>query len=100
MTQSQKQDKQNPHHNLSTHTTCKPGQSLGFLNPRYILQQKNQPQLKRSLQHEHWKSAMRDEYMALLRNKTWSLVDLPQNRKAIGCKWIFKVKENPDGTIN
>lgn len=43
---------------------------------------------------------MRDEYMALLRNKTWSLVDLPQNRKAIGCKWIFKVKENPDGTIN
>lgn len=24
---------------------------------------------------------------------------LPHNRKAIGCKWVFKVKENPDWSI-
>ncbi|KAK6162474.1 hypothetical protein DH2020_002315 [Rehmannia glutinosa] len=43
---------------------------------------------------------MTEEYLALLRNDTWSLVPLPTGRKAIGCKWVFKVKENPDGTIN
>ena len=25
---------------------------------------------------------------------------LPPNRKAIGCKWVFRVKENSDGTLN
>ncbi|WJZ84694.1 hypothetical protein VitviT2T_004287 [Vitis vinifera] len=43
---------------------------------------------------------MIDEYSALLRNNMWSLVDLPAGRKLIGCKWIFRVKENPDGSIN
>ncbi|WKA06999.1 hypothetical protein VitviT2T_024870 [Vitis vinifera] len=43
---------------------------------------------------------MIDEYFVLLRNNTWSLVDLPAGRKVIRCKWIFRVKENPDGSIN
>lgn len=43
---------------------------------------------------------MRDDLLALRRNNTWSLVPLPPNRKAIGCKWVFKVKENPDGTVH
>lgn len=25
---------------------------------------------------------------------------LPQGRNPIGCKWVFKVKHNPDGTVN
>ncbi|KAL6322290.1 hypothetical protein AAG906_005259 [Vitis piasezkii] len=53
-----------------------------------------------TLQNENWKIAMIDEYSTLLRNNTWSLVDLPAGRKVIGCKWIFRVKENPDGSIN
>jgi len=28
------------------------------------------------------------------------LVPLPQDRKPIGCKWVFRVKENADGSIN
>ena len=52
------------------------------------------------LQNENWKIAMIDEYSALLRNNMWSLVDLPAGRKLIGCKWIFRAKENPDGSIN
>ena len=61
----------------------------------------NKPQsTDEALQNENWKIAMIDEYSALLRNNTWSLVDLPVGRKVIGCKWIFRVKENPDGSIN
>lgn len=46
---------------------------------------------------------MQEEFNALQKNNTWSLVALvalPPNRKAIGCKWVFRVKENFDGTIN
>jgi histone deacetylase 1/2 len=43
---------------------------------------------------------MKEEYTALLKNETWSLVPLPSNRESIGCKWVFRIKENPDGTIN
>lgn len=34
------------------------------------------------------------------KNRTWDLVDLPQGAKAIGLKWIFKIKWNSDGNIN
>ena len=43
---------------------------------------------------------MKDEIDALERNNTWSLVPLPPNRSAIGCKWVFQIKENSDGCIN
>ncbi|RZB99386.1 Pentatricopeptide repeat-containing protein isoform B [Glycine soja] len=35
-----------------------------------------------------------------MRNDTWTLVDLPASRTTIGCKWVFRVKENPDGSVN
>ncbi|KAA3452495.1 Retrovirus-related Pol polyprotein from transposon TNT 1-94 [Gossypium australe] len=41
----------------------------------------------------------RVEYDALLRNNTWNLVPLPPSRQEIGCKWIFKIKHNPNGTM-
>ncbi|MCI20233.1 retrovirus-related pol polyprotein from transposon TNT 1-94, partial [Trifolium medium] len=47
-----------------------------------------------------WLNAMQTEYKALMDNNTWSLVSLPSHRKAIDCKWIFTVKENPDGSVN
>ncbi|KAK9074377.1 hypothetical protein SSX86_006975 [Deinandra increscens subsp. villosa] len=45
-----------------------------------------------------WRKAMDDEYNALLRNHTWELV-APTTRQPIGCKWIFRIKRHPDGSI-
>ncbi|KAK6128802.1 hypothetical protein DH2020_037438 [Rehmannia glutinosa] len=42
---------------------------------------------------------MHQELQALERNNTWSLTHLPKGKKAIGCKWVYKVKLNPDGTV-
>ncbi|GKC18756.1 ribonuclease H-like domain-containing protein, partial [Tanacetum coccineum] len=43
---------------------------------------------------------MNDEMDALLRNDTWEIIDLPKDRKAIGSKWIFKIKYKSSGEIN
>jgi hypothetical protein len=48
---------------------------------------------------ELWHQAMVHEMEAHLKNGTWELVKLPHGRKAIGSKWVFKVKCNPDGTV-
>lgn len=55
-----------------------------------------------ALQHEGWKHAMIDEFQALKRNGTWSLVplsDLPDAHSIVGCKWVFKEKLNADGSF-
>jgi len=48
----------------------------------------------------NWYAAMAAEFTALQANNTWSLVPLPPNREPIGCKWVFRIKENSDGSIN
>jgi hypothetical protein len=36
---------------------------------------------------------------SLLENGVFELVKLPPGRKAIGNRWVFKVKRNADGSI-
>ena len=52
-----------------------------------------------ALQQDEWKKAMVAEYDALQRNNTWLLVPLAAGRQAIGCKWVYKTKENLDGIV-
>lgn len=41
---------------------------------------------------------MDDEYDALMKNNCWTLVPKPIDKKIIGCKWIFKLKnKNSNG---
>ena len=35
----------------------------------------------------------------VMSNGTWEIVDRPYECKPIGCKWMFKKKLRPDGTI-
>lgn len=47
-----------------------------------------------TLHAKEWKTAADSEYNSFMENKTWKLVDLPPDRKAVGCKWVFKVKHD------
>ena len=49
---------------------------------------------------EKWRKATDSEYESLLKNETWTLVPLPDNKHAIGSKWVFKVKHRADGTVD
>ncbi|KAG8499759.1 hypothetical protein CXB51_006518 [Gossypium anomalum] len=55
--------------------------------------------VEKALAHPDWCLAVQAEYDALIANSTWELHPLLPGRKAIGCKWLFKVKTNPDGTV-
>ncbi|KAK1665665.1 hypothetical protein QYE76_053824 [Lolium multiflorum] len=46
-----------------------------------------------------WQEAMKSEMGSMYDNKVWTLVDLPDSRKAVENKWIFKRKTDADGNI-
>jgi Reverse transcriptase (RNA-dependent DNA polymerase)/GAG-pre-integrase domain/gag-polypeptide of LTR copia-type len=47
-----------------------------------------------------WRAAMAQELNALLLNKIWVLVPPSADYNIIGCKWIYKLKRNSDGSID
>jgi hypothetical protein len=48
---------------------------------------------------DKWYEAAAVKMQAHLDNGTWELVKLPAGRKAIGSKWVFKIKHNTNGSI-
>ncbi|WVZ87161.1 hypothetical protein U9M48_033847 [Paspalum notatum var. saurae] len=54
---------------------------------------------KEAKQDLKWKEAMLEELTALEKNKTWDLVPFPVGKKVVNCKWVYTVKQNPNGKI-
>uniref|UniRef100_A0A2N9J617 Integrase catalytic domain-containing protein n=1 Tax=Fagus sylvatica TaxID=28930 RepID=A0A2N9J617_FAGSY len=57
------------------------------------------PSYKIAAQHPQWCTAMQEEFAALQQQGTWSLVLPPPHKNVVGCKWVYKLKHNSDGTI-
>ena len=53
-----------------------------------------------TLSHPGWLNAIVDKMQALDDNGTWDLVPLPNEKKATGCRWVFVVKFNPEGSVS
>ncbi|MCO5575141.1 hypothetical protein L7F22_028938 [Adiantum nelumboides] len=53
-----------------------------------------------TVENDKWQEAMNEEMDALYGNETWELVPLPKGKKPIGCRWVYKVKNNSDGSVN
>ncbi|GBN41194.1 Retrovirus-related Pol polyprotein from transposon TNT 1-94 [Araneus ventricosus] len=52
-----------------------------------------------SKESSEWLAAMKEEMDSLEANNTWKLVNIPYDRKAIGSRWVYKIKKNADGTV-
>ena len=48
---------------------------------------------------DYQKKAMRSEMDSIMSNRTWEVVERPYGCKPVECKWVFKKKLRPDGTI-
>ena len=48
---------------------------------------------------DRWLEAMKSEIGSMYENKVWTLVDLPDDRRPIENKWIFKKKIDADGNV-
>ena len=52
-----------------------------------------------AITNQQWADAMKVEIDSLQDNSVWDLVQLPEGRKPVGSKWLFKVKTNADGSV-
>ena len=52
-----------------------------------------------SPQYDKWNIAMKEEMLSMANNDVWDLVEMPENFKPIGCKWVLKTKKDAKGKI-
>ena len=67
-----------------------------FLAPKIIEPRTHHQALKDS----DWRATMTTEYQALFRNNTWTFALAPSHGHIMGCKWVFKLKYKPDGSMD
>ena len=58
------------------------------------------PSYRITAQYPQWCLAMDDEFAALQRLGTWTLVPPSPSQNLVGCKWVYKLKHNSDGSIS
>lgn len=64
-----------------------------------VLEHKELDTVHKALHDPNWFAAMKDEFDALTRNNTWSLVPRTSDQKIVGNKWVYRVKHNTDGSL-
>jgi len=77
----------------------------GFVTHHYaymvrVIQEVEHTCFEQAVGNPKWDNAMDEEMAALDANATWELVALPEDKKTIGCKWVYKVKHNVDGFMS
>jgi hypothetical protein len=82
-----------------------PGSAPGYAVPdlgngRLLAVSAEEPRSLAQAQKEAcWRRAMEEELRSIEENRTWTLTEHPQGRRAIGLKWVFKVKRDEHGAV-
>ena len=51
------------------------------------------------MEDKNWVKAMQEELEQFQKNDIWKLVELPQGKKAMGAKWVFRNKLDAAGKV-
>ncbi|KAH0765374.1 hypothetical protein KY285_001245 [Solanum tuberosum] len=90
--------KSNPHSN--TNHVCYDNVSPGYKSYLHAFSATIEPQsFQEASQDKLWMDAMQQEILALEDNDTWAIVDIPPGEKAIGSKWVYKIKYKSNGEV-
>lgn len=52
-----------------------------------------------AIEHLEWEDPMKEEFDSIIKNQLWELTELPNGAKAIGLKWVFKIKRDELGVV-
>uniref|UniRef100_A0A2N9IMS3 Reverse transcriptase Ty1/copia-type domain-containing protein n=1 Tax=Fagus sylvatica TaxID=28930 RepID=A0A2N9IMS3_FAGSY len=47
-----------------------------------------------------WRAAMASEFDALQQQHTWTLIPPCSDQNLVGCRWVYKIKRNIDGSVS
>ncbi|PKU61453.1 Retrovirus-related Pol polyprotein from transposon TNT 1-94 [Dendrobium catenatum] len=90
-----------PSHHMTTRLKS------GITKPKHIFSlvssnssQETPSNYKQAAKIGHWQQAMSEEFDALTKQGTWTLVPPPPNKPILGCKWTYKTKTLPNGKID
>ena len=64
-----------------------------------VEEEKEPTSFEEASQKAEWRKAMEEEIKSFAKNQTWDLVPKPKDVKPISCKWVYKIKTRPDGSI-
>ncbi|GJS28463.1 ribonuclease H-like domain-containing protein [Tanacetum coccineum] len=64
-----------------------------------FLSQEEPKKITQALQDESWVEAMQEELLQFKLQNVWVLCDLPDGKRVIGTKWVFRNKRDERGTI-
>ena len=70
-----------------------------YANVAVVEEEKEPTSFEEASQKAEWRKAMKEEVKALAENQTWDLVPKPKDVKPISCKWVYKIKTHPNGSI-
>nr|GEU47297.1 putative reverse transcriptase, RNA-dependent DNA polymerase, Gag-polypeptide of LTR copia-type [Tanacetum cinerariifolium] len=78
------------------------GRCKGGLYPMKMVQGRKAmatTSFKQATQDARWREAMQKEVKALKKNDTWTLEYLPEGKRAIDLKWVYKINFKPNGEV-
>ncbi|GJS92547.1 putative ribonuclease H-like domain-containing protein [Tanacetum coccineum] len=99
---------------VQTRRMLKPTSEQGFLSDVYeqkthdtlntclyacFLSQIEPTSIAKALSDSSWVEAMQEELLQFKLQQVWILVDLPNGKKAIGTKWVFRNKKDERGIV-
>jgi Reverse transcriptase (RNA-dependent DNA polymerase) len=64
-----------------------------------IIKPKTYEEAMSTSQAPHWQVACNEELLSFIKTHLYDEVDRPSGQKVVDCKWVFKLKQGPDGEV-